>query len=184
MEINMSKKEEMGIGAKNLGNEFFIGMPEKAGIDPLNTNEVFFSQNFDIVDASNIADRPYYMDGTPNVGATTGVSPDILDKDVKEEIGDGRAYDEFTAAKEEISFTQGEFIDDGRKLADMNLEGLPWYQKELEEEEIRRRQSVPELNVRETRKLIFSSLLAALLVAGAFIGAIAIFLLFCIYVWF
>lgn len=175
----MSKKEEMG-----LGNEYSMGMPEKVGLDQVNTNEVFFSQNFDIVDESNIADKPYYMDGAPNVGATTGVSPDILDRDVKEEIGDGRALDEFTAAREEVSFSQGEFVDDGRKLADMNLEGFEWYQKELEEEEQKRRQSVPELNGRETRKVIFSSLLAALLVAGVFIGAFAVFLLFCIYVWF
>ncbi|ABX41204.1 hypothetical protein [Lachnoclostridium phytofermentans] len=181
----MSKKEEMGDGINNSGqNEFSISMPEKVGLDNLNTNEVFFSQNFDIVDESNIADRPYYMDGVPNVGATTGVSPDILDRDVKKEIGDGRAYDEFTAAKEEVSFTQGELVDDGRKLADMNIEGLPWYQKELEEEELRRRQNVPELNGRETRRVIFSSLFAALLVAGVFIGALALFLLFCIHVWF
>lgn len=177
MESNMSNKEDNG-------NEFSIRMPEKVGLDNLNTNEVFFSQNFDIVDESNIADRPYYMDGASNVGATTGVSPEILDRDVKKEIGDGRAYDEFTAAKEEVSFTQGEFVDDGKKVADMNIEGLPWYQKELEEEESRRRQNVPELNTRETRKLIYSSLLAALLVGGAFIGALALFLLFCINVWF
>lgn len=175
----MSKKEEMGID-----NEYSMGMPEKVGLDHLDTNEVFFSQNFDIVDESNIADKPYYMDGAPNVGATTGVSPDILDRDVKKEIGDGRVYDEFTAAREEVSFTQGEFVDDGRKLADMNMEAFPWYQKQLEEEELRKRQAVPELNGRETRKVIFSSLLAALLVAGVFIGVLALFLLFCIYVWF
>jgi len=155
MEITMGKKEEMGIGIK--GNEFSIGMPENVGLDHLNTNEVFFSQNFDIMDESNIADKPYYMDVTPNVGATTGVSPDILDKDIQKEVEDRRAYDEFTASKEEVSFTRGEFVDDGRKVADMNIEGL---------------------------KLIYSSLLAALLVAGAFIGAFALFLLFCINVWF
>jgi len=182
MEITMGKKEEMGIGIK--GNEFSIGMPENVGLDHLNTNEVFFSQNFDIMDESNIADKPYYMDVTPNVGATTGVSPDILDKDIQKEVEDRRAYDEFTASKEEVSFTRGEFVDDGRKVADMNIEGLPWYQKELEEVELKRRQNLPELNGRETRKLIYSSLLAALLVAGAFIGAFALFLLFCINVWF
>ncbi len=175
----MNKKEEMG-----LNNESSMEMPEKVGLDHLNTNEVFFSQNFDIIDESNIADKPYYMDGTPNVGATTGVSSDILDKDVKKEIDDRRACDEFTAAREGVSFTQGEFVDDNKKIADMNIEGLPWYQKEIDEEEIRRRQNIPELNARETRRVIFSSLLAALLVGGVFIGALAIFLLFCIYVWF
>lgn len=179
----MSKNEEMG-----LGKEFSMEMPEKTGLEHLETNAVFFSQNFDIADESNIADRPYYMDAVPNVGVSNGISSEILDKDVKEEIGNGRAYDEFTAAKEQVSFVQGNHteleIDDGRKVADMNVEGLPWYLEQVEEEELRRRTEVPELNGRETSRLIFSSMLAALLVAGVFIGALTIFLLFCIYVWF
>lgn len=181
--MTMSKNEETG-----LENEFSLGMPEKAGLEGLETNTVFFSQNFDVADESNIADKPYYMDAVPNVGISSGISSQILDKDVKEEIGDGRAYDEFTAAREQVSFVQGDnlepLIDDGRKIADMNIEGLPWYLEQTEEEELRRRKEVPELNGRETSRLIFSSLLAALLVAGVFIGALTIFLLFCIYIWF
>ena len=181
--MTMSKNEESG-----LENEFSMGMPEKAGLENLETNAVFFSQNFDVADESNIADKPYYMDVVPNVGVSSGISSQILDKDVKEEIGDGRAYDEFTAAREQVSFAQGDnlepLIDDGRKIADMNIEGLPWYLEQAEDEELRRRKEVPELNGRETSRLIFSSLLAALLVAGVFIGALTIFLLFCIYIWF
>ncbi len=74
--------------------------------------------------------------------------------------------------------------DDGRRIANMNIEGMPWYTKEISEEERIRRAMEPTLNGRETRKLIFSALGASLLVGLVFIIGLALFVCFCLYVWF
>ncbi len=85
-------------------------------------------------------------------------------------------------------------------VANMNIDGMPWYVKKPEDlrpsgdssansgqvsdsgasqfanEEI--------LSPKETRRLIVNSVLAALFIGGVFLFAIFLFLLFCIYVWF
>ncbi|MBE5962547.1 MAG: hypothetical protein E7256_14415 [Lachnospiraceae bacterium] len=66
----------------------------------------------------------------------------------------------------------------------MNIEGMPWYVNEISEEERIRRAMEPTLNARETRKMISSALAASLLVALVFIVGMALFLCFCLYVWF
>lgn len=84
----------------------------------------------------------------------------------------------------EEQFEQKYQEDYGQKFADMNVEGMPWFQEEISEDEVERRNSIPELNHRETRNLIFSSILASLMVAGIFVLAFLLFILFCIKVWF
>lgn len=74
--------------------------------------------------------------------------------------------------------------DDGRRIADMNIEGMPWYVNEISEEEKIRRAMEPTLSPRETRKMISSALMASLLVGLAFIVGMALFVCFCLYVWF
>ena len=58
-----------------------------------------------------------------------------------------------------------EDIDDGRPIANMNIEGMP-------------------MDKRETRAFIANALLAALAIGLVFIIAAALFLLFCTKVWF
>ena len=72
-----------------------------------------------------------------------------------------------------------DFEDDGRTIADMNVDGMPWYEPKRQDnaEKI-------ELTSSEQRALIGSALKAALLVAAIFGLAYFLFILFCTHVWF
>ena len=98
--------------------------------------------------------------------------------------------------------------DDGRTIAPMNIEGMPWYvgnsaaaskkkknpengEEEESPEAQYRRQLMEEdpdacrkLDGRETRALMFASFKAAMLVAGVFLVGFTIFICFCVFVWF
>ena len=71
------------------------------------------------------------------------------------------------------------FEDDGRTIADMNVDGMPWYEPKRQDnaEKI-------ELTPSEQRALIGSALKAALLVAAIFGLVYFLFILFCTHVWF
>jgi hypothetical protein len=71
-----------------------------------------------------------------------------------------------------------------QSIANMNVEGMPWFYEEPSQQEMQQRHAAPELSRRETRRLIMSSLLAALAIAGVFIGGLFLFLLFATKVWF
>jgi len=71
--------------------------------------------------------------------------------------------------------------DDGHVIADMNVEGMPWYRKNAKE--TKTKQPPLDLTPAETRAAIRGMLKAAMLIAGAFIGAFLIFILFCVFVW-
>ena len=72
-----------------------------------------------------------------------------------------------------------DFEDDGRTIADMNVDGMPWYEPKRQDnaEKI-------ELTSSEQRALIGSTLKAALLVAAIFGLVYFLFILFCTNVWF
>ena len=73
--------------------------------------------------------------------------------------------------------------DDGRTIADMNVDGMPWYVQGDENRTApggRHEQMTDE----EVRAYRFAALKAALLVALIFIGAFFLFLLFCDFIWF
>ena len=98
--------------------------------------------------------------------------------------------------------------DDGRTIAPMNIDGMPWYvgnsaaaSKEKKKPENGREEESPEaqyrrqlmeedpdacrkLDRRETRALMFASFKAAMLVAGVFLVGFTIFICFCVFVWF
>ncbi|MFA5561700.1 MAG: hypothetical protein WDA00_03590 [Eubacteriales bacterium] len=88
--------------------------------------------------------------------------------------------------------------DDGRTIANMNVEGMPWYQKRAHDDTPADPQSPAgegagdagadnqpiTLTKTEGRAMMRGVLLAAFLVGAVFFGAIALFILFCIYVWF
>ena len=157
-------------------------IPVELGSKAFLSNDLFFQQNFDVADDSNISDKPYYMDGTMKDSTIyQSVTPNVLDKDMRKEFGSTGAYDEYTATQETDAKEQEDY---GQKLANMNVEGMPWFQEEIDEEEMIARRSVPELNARETRSMIFSSMFAALLVGGVFILGFFLFIMFCLKVWF
>lgn len=77
------------------------------------------------------------------------------------------------------------YIDDGRTIANMNVEGMPWYNP--------RRDEIPKaskingngdhLTAKETFAVMRGVLKAALLVALVFALAFTAFILFCVFVW-
>lgn len=77
--------------------------------------------------------------------------------------------------------------DDGRVIANMNVDGMPWYIDSDGEEnkgasESQRR---PEpLSRRETLQIMLASMKWALLVALAFSALLVLFTLFCTEIWF
>ncbi len=74
--------------------------------------------------------------------------------------------------------------DDGRTIAPMNVEGMPWYTPEREgAPEGEGRRPIP-LTREESRVFTWGALKAALLVAGVMCLGLVLFVLFCLYVWF
>ncbi len=77
-----------------------------------------------------------------------------------------------------------DFFDDGRTIADMNIEGMPFYDDKLyrrkrpESEEKQK----PELSKKEVRQVAFSGMIAGLLIASVFVVLGAIFIaIICIF---
>ena len=74
--------------------------------------------------------------------------------------------------------------DDGRTIAPMNVEGMPWYTPEREgAPEGEGRRPIP-LTREESRVFTWGALKAALLVAGVMCLGLVLFVLFCLHVWF
>ena len=71
--------------------------------------------------------------------------------------------------------------DDGRVIANMNVDGMPWYMKA---ERRSKKQDFSDLDKKEMGALIKGALGASLLIGGAFILGLGLFILFCILVWF
>ena len=77
--------------------------------------------------------------------------------------------------------------DDGRTIANMNVEGMPWYTPGRHRTRSERREAArqdPPLTARESRYYTWGALKAALLVTGVICAGIVLFVLFCLYVWF
>ena len=79
-----------------------------------------------------------------------------------------------------------EFVDDGRTVANMNVEGMPWYDKKTEE--IKKlnasKSDLPELDREGKSALMWGVLAAALLIGLVFASVMFLFILFCVKVWF
>lgn len=76
-----------------------------------------------------------------------------------------------------------DFEDDGRVIANMNVDGMPWYARHAKKQE-GESQDLHKLTKKETLHLILGVIGAALLVAAIFIGGYLLFILFCEHVWF
>lgn len=78
--------------------------------------------------------------------------------------------------------------DDGRTIANMNVEGMPWYSpgkrisRRKDREKPEDREEV--LTKQESRYYTWGALKAALLVVGILCAGLVLFVLFCQYVWF
>ena len=84
------------------------------------------------------------------------------------------------------------YIDDGRVIASMNVEGMPWYSPKKPPQEAADGSDagtggsgvIPvKMTRRESFSFAFGVMKAALLVTFVFIGALFLFILFCTNVW-
>lgn len=73
------------------------------------------------------------------------------------------------------------FIDDGRTVADMNIDGMRGYDHSTQNE--RENREPLELTREERRAISKGMIAAALLVGGIFFAVFALFILFCTHVW-
>ena len=82
-----------------------------------------------------------------------------------------------------------EFVDDGRTIANMNVDGMPWYNPAGSETSESTESSgivrvEDDLTLKEKAAMTKGVLLAGLLVGGVFALGFTIFILFCVFVWF
>ncbi len=86
--------------------------------------------------------------------------------------------------KKKPEFPEG---DDGRTIANMNVEGMPWYSPGSCLSKAERKQKDRDeasLTKQESRYYTWGALKAALLVTGVMCAGIVLFILFCLKVWF
>ena len=80
---------------------------------------------------------------------------------------------------------KSKFVDDGRTIANMNVEGMPWYTPSQSVSTDNEETDKPEpLNFKQTLAMTKGVLLASLAVGGVFVIIFLLFILFCVYVWF
>lgn len=70
--------------------------------------------------------------------------------------------------------------DDGRTIADMNVEGMPWYVKRTAPKDKKAEQ--PEMTRRESLAMMGGMMKAALLIGLAFFAVIGLFIALCDFV--
>lgn len=73
--------------------------------------------------------------------------------------------------------------DDGRTIVNMNVDGMPWYDRNAEEHKKENREKIT-LNSEEGRAAIWGALKASLLITAIFAVAFFLFILFCDTIWF
>ena len=73
--------------------------------------------------------------------------------------------------------------DDGRTIANMNVEGMPWYRPERPDLPLAA-SSKDDLTKKQVRIYTASALKAGLLVAGVMSLGLVLFAAFCVFVWF
>ena len=73
--------------------------------------------------------------------------------------------------------------DDGRVVANMNVDGMPWYMADAEKRRAKQN-DFSDLTKGETWEIIKGTVKAGLLIGSVYLVVFALFILFCIYVWF
>ena len=73
--------------------------------------------------------------------------------------------------------------DDGRVVAKMNVDGMPWYMRGARKKATNNN-DFSDLSKAETWEIIKGTTKAALLIGSVFFVVFLLFILFCIFVWF
>ena len=74
--------------------------------------------------------------------------------------------------------------DDGRVIANMNVEGMPWFLSDALKNNGKTDSDMSDLTKEESRELVKGAVKAGLLIAGVFVLAAFLFILFCLHIWF
>ena len=83
-------------------------------------------------------------------------------------------------AKKERKTFEG---DDGRVVAKMNVDGMPWYMRS-QKQNVPENNDLSDLSKGETWEIIKGTVKAGLLIGGVFFVVFALFIAFCVFVWF
>jgi hypothetical protein len=73
--------------------------------------------------------------------------------------------------------------DDGRVVAKMNVDGMPWYMR-AEQQNTPENNDLSQLSKGETWEIIKGTVKAGLLIGSVFFVIFLLFILFCVFVWF
>lgn len=73
--------------------------------------------------------------------------------------------------------------DDGRTIANMNVDGMPWYNARVEEMKKENGGEFPDLTFREKLSFYAGALKAAFLVILCFAGMFFLLILFLLFIW-
>ena len=74
--------------------------------------------------------------------------------------------------------------DDGRVIAKMNVDGMPWYMRDDRPSQPKSDSDLSDLSKGETWEIVKGTVKAGLLIGGVFMVAFALFIAFCVFVWF
>ena len=156
--------------------------------DTMQTEEHSSSDHMIYSYEANLMDKPYPMGGEELIEVTPVYrSAKDYDGTSFENVSTADIERDIFANSKGYQNSKGEScvtVDDDRRIADMNVEGMPWHVKLPDEEERLKRLQEPTLTGKETRRLIVNALLASLMVAAVFGIGIFAFIMFCIKVWF
>lgn len=73
--------------------------------------------------------------------------------------------------------------DDGRTIADMNIDGMPWYDSRRKKQTRENNGDIPELTPREKRSLYIGAMKAAFLVLLCFASVYFLFIFILTRIW-
>lgn len=76
------------------------------------------------------------------------------------------------------------YVDDGRTIANMNVEGMPWYNPVKKNPSEQKDTELYSPSAKETLSIMGGVLKAAMLVALVFVAVFALFICFCYFIWF
>ena len=74
--------------------------------------------------------------------------------------------------------------DDGRVIASMNIDGMPWYVRGRRQEKPESASDLSDLTKEENRAIVLGAMKAGLTVGSVFFIVFLLFILFCFFVWF
>ena len=74
--------------------------------------------------------------------------------------------------------------DDGRTIADMNVDGMPWYTPPRSTEVPEERSEIPKFTKEEARRYTWAAVRAGIVIVLVFGAVFALFIAFCDFVWF